>query len=1299
MKHLTKNFKIQRPGIRILLFCGIAGLLTLSGCKGPGDGAGSGDETKPKKPDKKHDLFSGDGSYWTTFDKFAGGLADPVGTTLPTDFDGDGVLNAREANTNIWVANYPQIGASINPPITMQVRILRSKDSKEETASSDINTGDVESRINEGSEKFHQNDHTMRTVEYEQELRSASSRKSSNSRENTDKGSLSVSVDAKAKVIGLFSAKVKTNYDKSHFRQSKSTSNEASSNEEYLRTKVFEQKPFVNNIDRKATSVKSDVASKKARTFRQEAKTTQSSGDKIEPDSGLIRAALTIRNHSVDMPVHVSNILCSLLFETPQGELLPIQSFRLRKKDGSPLEIDVYGNEEFGPYVVSLENLNTAEIESAIRRGYTPKIYIIDYHMKHVANSIYKKTLSSSLGGENLRIIEENAKGRTALLKLIGPKMREIYRVAAFSTRFMPGKSNICNPADTDTRPTGQVRAGVSMRVALERLKCSGINVEFEHYLYDFSDTGEAIIQDRLADEDKRFYTYTYGIKSINGIKNQIPCKKDRVSVQGVDPASTETVRFKKVQACHIKISEFTEKEIFNLAVWEIFSNGKYYDPGKVEAVDSLTGKGCTRRCKVDALRGLENMVWVGDNYDIVYMNLADILGRERDHGSNPLETNLAFAMNTRWDSGGLNNKPWEPDTFSTYLGQVHKDEKVELNIRLLSTRYLEPVHLADGLSYRGLVLKDDGQFDYSRAKNVVGSDGKNERFGLGRAVQFAVNFGGGEKNNWHQLAFIDTDGDYIDRGSEIRPPDNNADDNTCKNTWVRLKQTFTICFRVPADPAGVGDDGLVNVYLRTELNNAYRNTIWPKPSTGLSILADKGFLDAASSGKIDWLGFRILNIFRKWLGGIFYRDGGYIFSDAKRNDLTDDSASLALPYMDSSGKKIGLGYSMRLAAGGSHACVALNDGTAKCWGYNHYGQLGDGSTTSRSVPVAVSDLSGVAQIAIGSRHTCALLTNGTAKCWGWNETSQLGNGKSGVGEDKNTPVDVSDLSGIKQVATGNHHTCALLTNGTAKCWGKNDEGQLGNGKSGGGEQENTPVDVRDLSGIKQVATGDYHTCAVLTNGTAKCWGKNDYGQLGKKSGLGQRENTPVAVSGLSGIKQIATGDSHTCAVLTNGTAKCWGKNDYGQLGDGLTTDRHTPVAVFGLSGVAQLATGYAHACAVLNDNTAKCWGRNHKSQLGNGLTTDRHIPFAVSGLSGVAQLATGYAHACAVLDDNTAKCWGWNRNGQLGNGRSGEGKNIPVDVLRILSPPSSIPVPKSSLFSMPLIERDYSVSAKVKID
>jgi alpha-tubulin suppressor-like RCC1 family protein len=366
----------------------------------------------------------------------------------------------------------------------------------------------------------------------------------------------------------------------------------------------------------------------------------------------------------------------------------------------------------------------------------------------------------------------------------------------------------------------------------------------------------------------------------------------------------------------------------------------------------------------------------------------------------------------------------------------------------------------------------------------------------------------------------------------------------------------------------------------------------------------------------------------------------------APTGTVTFKNGSVVLGATTLSPKGAGQGV---LAAGAYHTCALNSGGGVECWGANDYGQLGDGTYTERHAPVLVSDLAGgVVAVAAGDSHTCALTSAGGAKCWGFDLYGQLGDGSNLI---RRTPVSVSGLSsGVIAITASRAHSCALTIAGAVKCWGANGSGQLGDGTT---FERHTPVAVQGLSsGVVAISAGAYHTCALTIAGGVKCWGGSNTGQLGDGSSL--QRLTPSDVSGLSrGVVAISARSYHTCALTSAGAVKCWGSNFYGEIGDGTHDMRYTPVAVSGLaSGVVAIAAGASHSCAVNASGVAKCWGDNMSGQLGDGTATDRRVPTIVSGLSsGVVTISTGAYHSCALTIAGAVKCWGNSTNGQLGDG------------------------------------------------
>ena len=357
------------------------------------------------------------------------------------------------------------------------------------------------------------------------------------------------------------------------------------------------------------------------------------------------------------------------------------------------------------------------------------------------------------------------------------------------------------------------------------------------------------------------------------------------------------------------------------------------------------------------------------------------------------------------------------------------------------------------------------------------------------------------------------------------------------------------------------------------------------------------------------------------------------------------------------------------IAAGGFHTCAIVNGGV-KCWGRNPDGELGDGTVVTSTTPVAVLGLStGVVAISAGLYHTCAVISGGSVRCWGWNSNGQLGNNTT-TATNAGSPVAVLGLNtGATALAAGGYHTCAIV-NGGAQCWGYNVNGELGNGTV---VDSHVPVAVTGLgSGVITMAAGLYHTCVVVVGGSARCWGSNSNGQLGDNTTTATNAGLPVAVSGLNaGTTALAAGYSHTCAVV-NGAARCWGYNHWGQLGDGQLQDSHVPVAVSGLtSGVNAIASGANDACAQVTSggqSKTQCWGFNLDGELGQGDALFQTRPVAVSGLGSVTTLASNAVgqHSCAIVNGG-ALCWGYNSNGQLGDGTTTD-RFTPVPVTGLTS-------------------------------
>lgn len=370
-----------------------------------------------------------------------------------------------------------------------------------------------------------------------------------------------------------------------------------------------------------------------------------------------------------------------------------------------------------------------------------------------------------------------------------------------------------------------------------------------------------------------------------------------------------------------------------------------------------------------------------------------------------------------------------------------------------------------------------------------------------------------------------------------------------------------------------------------------------------------------------------------------------------------NDAADGALPDAAPPTRRCTLGL------GSDHSCVLRMDGTVWCWGQNAFGELGQGASPSSPTALQVTLGMTATSFATKSYHACAGLQDGSVKCWGLNDSNQIGDGIVG---NRLTPATVANLAQVTQVAVGRAHSCALRTSGAVTCWGSNTSGQLGDG---GYTPKTTPTStVGGLSSVPlSITLASSHACALLASGEGQCWGDNAYRQLGDGSNIDRTSATAMPVAS---IQQIApsgysvtpyTGGA-TCALATTGTVTCWGSNDFGQLGNGTTSTMptSTPVQVQNLTDAVELVAGRYHVCARRAGGAVVCWGRNDFGQIGDGTNNTRSSPSAVTLPRPAVHVGTGGWHTCALLDDSSLYCWGANSAGQLGDG-STTGRTMPV--------------------------------------
>ncbi|AFY03053.1 Ig-like domain-containing protein [Bdellovibrio bacteriovorus] len=358
-----------------------------------------------------------------------------------------------------------------------------------------------------------------------------------------------------------------------------------------------------------------------------------------------------------------------------------------------------------------------------------------------------------------------------------------------------------------------------------------------------------------------------------------------------------------------------------------------------------------------------------------------------------------------------------------------------------------------------------------------------------------------------------------------------------------------------------------------------------------------------------------------------------------------------------------------RIVGSYRHRCALMMDGKVRCWGENADGQLGDGTTANRLQ--AVSALTGVwnfKQLTTGADHSCGILDDPAKEvvCWGNNDRYQLGLGDQ---TDRHTPVLLSSISGVDEIAAGDGFTCALKA-GKIYCWGRQDRGRLGNGVVTNGNVS-TPAELVTASAFDfdRLSVGGGTGCAINTNNQLYCWGNNGRGQLGIGSTAHQgtaqlvgSDFLKISVAGLTVPGTIAAEGGHVCAVKTDFTVQCWGGNSYLQSGSSPTTDKTLPATITSVDTFDDVAAGAYHTCGIRkSDGRVVCWGStrlggntNYIGPHGQGLTPGTTVlPVLTADTNSYASITSGVAYSCGVTSTGRTKCWGEYGAGYLGDGSS----------------------------------------------
>ena len=345
-----------------------------------------------------------------------------------------------------------------------------------------------------------------------------------------------------------------------------------------------------------------------------------------------------------------------------------------------------------------------------------------------------------------------------------------------------------------------------------------------------------------------------------------------------------------------------------------------------------------------------------------------------------------------------------------------------------------------------------------------------------------------------------------------------------------------------------------------------------------------------------------------------------------------------------------GLCLSFQLDSSPFTSCAVIDE-TPYCWGDNREGQVGDGTTTSRALPREVSGLSGVEQIATSGEHTCAVVSGGDLWCWGENDEGQLG---GGVGPSVVEPQRFETLLDVRNVQCGTGFTCVVRSGGTVWCWGNGAGGRLGDGT---GVDRPEPVQVLSVSDVRGLRARHLRACAWTVDDRVFCWGSGSFSCI---DGSGEDFLSPVEIVSLAGagVRDMALGVDHSCALTEEGEVLCWGRNDCGEIGIGVYTYvEDTPETVLGLGRVVAISSEYAHTCALDEDRRGFCWGEGTRGELLGSEEDCVNVPLEIR--SSPTSLASPPAGIAAAPGQNVASC-GAGAPTTMGSSASGTLKTDP---------------------------------------
>jgi hypothetical protein len=675
------------------------------GNTGENAGGKTGYQDIPSNPSGGlHPIFGGTLGMPVSMRSLSAVAPDPSGLTALTDYDGDGIPNDQELTgfSNMYVSEVPRITMRVDTPITMELHISNIDMTLNYTEV--ISNTDTKDTITNSMENRQYNQLNKRTTPYVT--------KNSDSMSTKDAGSEGYYVNSGA-TVGVGTSQNTKEMTNDSYKESSSSQSGASgfsmninqnktwdrelSQSTMSEKTVFEDVNYIDNLNRNGVEFKNDTVQNISKNFRQSA--FNKSTTEIGPNVGYVRAGLYIANESKNLPVRISNVICTLSFLTPSGKCLPVKTFRLRNDDYSEFDQEIYGGQELGPYTIAVEDLNTVEVKNALRCGYVPQIHVVSYDMTRVHESNYNP------GVENLKTVEETAKARTAIIKITGKGMREMYRVPAL-----------------DVDANGNASPGVSLKKALFRIYAArtgngeswpqaqhldenGMNVPetFDSegkrltvpdnglkWRSDFipaaGDPGEYRYDPDVDSEDmnkhisgntwRNFSTYlkTYVVLERDADGKLVEKMKRIETIERIGSLKKYNPFMAEDNPAYDQNDPLSLDEFYKMKYWLVLHNGRYYEGD------------------------INDPIWAGERYEIIMFDARDFnerfqmyayaplnRGTERDLSS-VMDTQADFNMNTIWNS--LTNNKGELSR-SVYLGRIVAGDVVKLDIKLNEFRSL----------------------------------------------------------------------------------------------------------------------------------------------------------------------------------------------------------------------------------------------------------------------------------------------------------------------------------------------------------------------------------------------------------------------------------------------------------------------------------------------------------------------------------------------------------------------------------------------------------------------------------